>query len=213
MHRRYVLALIVTMTVLTTCQNASADVDAPKFSNQSTSPPEGSRPAARDGILHVLTVGVSLWHPRRPAHDVIGLGNAIRRAGEDVFEQTGATTLLDAEANKQAIEDEFHKLSELLNSQDVFVLFLSGPSVISEGRIYFLLTKAHLETDLSARDTISDRDLQKWLALIPAKQVIIVDDTDESAGLVTVPSSDRMNLLSKNLKLGSQVKMFHLHSR
>jgi WD40 repeat protein len=139
--------------------------------------------------LHVLTVGVNdYWDSRLhlgfAAPDAKALGDALRKAGENLYERVDVTEALDAEATAAGLDRRFSELSQKVRPQDVFVFFLSGHGKTVDGRFYFIPQDFRYTGEDSIRTKgIGQDQLQQWLARIPARKSVLLFDACESGSL------------------------------
>jgi WD40 repeat protein len=145
--------------------------------------------AAAAPRLYVLAVGVNdYWDSRLrlafAVPDAQALGDALRKAGENLYERVEVTMALDAQATAPALERTFSDLAQKVRPQDAFVFFLSGHGKTVDGRFYFIPQDFHYtgEDSITAK-AIGQDQLQRWFAEIPARKSVLLFDACESGSL------------------------------
>jgi Caspase domain/Bacterial Ig domain len=139
--------------------------------------------------LYVLAVGVNdYWDSRLKlafaVSDAQALGDALRKAGQNLYEQVDVTMVLDGQATASQLDKTFTELSRKVRPQDVFVLFLSGHGKTVDGRFYFIPQDFRYtgEASITAKGIGQDQ-LQGWLARILARKSVLLFDACESGSL------------------------------
>jgi len=157
---------------------------------------EGGQSVARPR-LHVVTVGVNeYWDGRLQLKyavaDAKAVGDALRKAGEPLYEAVDVTTLQDEDVTVAKLDNLFAELGKKVRSQDVFVFFLAGHGKTVDGRYYFLPQDFRYdgEDSIVSRGVGQDR-WQEWLARIPARKSILLYDTCESGSLTGPRTAER----------------------
>jgi WD40 repeat protein len=145
--------------------------------------------AAAPPRLYVLAVGVNdYWDSRLrlafAVPDAQALGDAMRKAGQNLYERVEVTLALDAQATAPALEATFNDLAQKVRPQDAFVFFLSGHGKTVDGRFYFIPQDFHYagEDSIVAKGIGQDQ-LQKWFAQIQARKSVLLFDACESGSL------------------------------
>ena len=67
-----------------------------------------------------------------------GPDEALRKAGEKLYESIEITTLLDGDVTTTGLDKVFGEVGKKVRSQDVFVFFLAGHGKTVDGRYFFL---------------------------------------------------------------------------
>ena len=139
--------------------------------------------------LHVLAVGVNDYFDSQLAlnyatTDARAIGQALKRAGPGLYESVEVTYLLDREVSMEGLASAFEQLGREVRPQDVFVFFLAGHGKTVDGRYYFLLRdfRYHDIEDLK-KTSISQDQLQSWVAQVSAQKSVLLLDTCESGSL------------------------------
>ena len=139
--------------------------------------------------LHVLAAGVNDYFDSRLAlsyavSDARALGVALTQAGRGLYEEVNVTYLLDEEVSAQGMAAAFGELSEAVRPHDVFVFFLAGHGKTHQGRYYFLPRDFRYRGEEALKETaISQEQLQRWTAQVPAQKSVLLFDTCESGSL------------------------------
>jgi WD40 repeat protein len=139
--------------------------------------------------LYVLAVGVNdYWDSRLrlafAAADAKALGDALRKAGQSLYERVEVTMLLDGEATAPNLDRTFTELGRNVRPQDVFVFYLAGHGKTVDGRFYFIPQDFHYtgEDSIVAKG-VGQTQLQQWLARIRAQKSVLLFDACESGSL------------------------------
>ena len=139
--------------------------------------------------LHVLAAGVNDYFDSRLAltyatSDARAVGQALQRAGRDLYEGVDVTYLLDEEVSAEKMASAFTELSGKVKPQDVFVFFLAGHGKTVDGRYYFLPRDfRYRDSDELTKTAISQEQLQSWVSQISAQKSVLLLDTCESGSL------------------------------
>ena len=100
--------------------------------------------------------------------------------------------LFDEDASIEKIKGAFGKLRELVQPQDVFVLYLSGHGFNYDGQYNFMPNDADNAGDEVLMSTsIGERQLQSWLSSIRALRSVVISDTCESGSIAEASNSFR----------------------
>ena len=139
--------------------------------------------------LHVLAAGVNDYFDSHLAlnyatSDARALGQALERAGHGLYESVEVTYLLDGDVSAQGLGSAFEKLGREVRPQDVFVFFLAGHGKTVDGRYHFLPRDFRFRDieDLT-KTSISQDQLQSWVAQVSAQKSVLLLDTCESGSL------------------------------
>ena len=139
--------------------------------------------------LHVLAAGVNDYFDSHLAlnyatSDARAIGQALKRAGHGLYDSVEVTYLLDQEVSAQGLASAFDKLGREVRPQDVFVFFLAGHGKTVDGRYYFLPRDFRFRDieDLT-QTSISQDQLQSWVAQVSAQKSVLLLDTCESGSL------------------------------
>ncbi len=129
--------------------------------------------------LYVLSIGVGDYHGQhkdlpRAVPDAKNLAQTLKTRGQGIFQSSPhCTVLLNDEANLANIEKVFRDLKKQINSEDVFILYLSGHGSLQDGRYHFILSNP----DPSIRQSLSQDKLNELLRIIPATRSLVILDT------------------------------------
>jgi WD40 repeat protein len=152
--------------------------------------------------LHVLAIGVndyrdSRLHLKFAVPDAKAVGDALRRAGDRLYDRVEVTELLDGNVTIANLGRVIAEISRKVRPQDVFVFFLAGHGLTIDGRYYFFPYDLHYSGESSVLEHgISQDHWQAWFAKIPARKSILLYDTCES-GTVTEERVAQRGIVSK----------------
>lgn len=139
--------------------------------------------------LYILAAGVNAYQAAgfRPLKfakaDATALGAALQRAGGRLYESVEVTTLFDQDVTAPKLDEAFTRLAAKVTPDDVFVLFLSGHGVTTDGRFYYVPQDyAYGKAEVTTK-AISQDQLQEWFVRIPAQRAALVVDACESGSL------------------------------
>ena len=139
--------------------------------------------------LHLLAVGVNDYFDNQLAltyatSDARAIGQALKRAGRDLYDSVEVTYLLDQEVSVEGLASAFEKLGRVVRPQDVFVFFLAGHGKTVDGRYYFLPRDFRFrDIENLTKTSISQDQLQSWVAHVSAQKSLLLLDTCESGTL------------------------------
>ncbi|MCP4351509.1 MAG: hypothetical protein GY795_39085 [Desulfobacterales bacterium] len=140
-------------------------------------------PMERPPSLYLLAVGITSYKDRalklKFAHlDAKSLARELETRGRPLFETINIKRLLNRQATAKAIEAAFEDLSEKINVNDVFVLYLAGHGMGISGRYHFIPWELPYENAQSLiSGGISHDNFQDWLKKIKALKSLIILDT------------------------------------
>ena len=134
----------------------------------------------------MLVVGINryrdkaLWL-RYAVPDGQELAAAMRQAAVPLVREVTVTTVFDEQATKAGLEAAFGRVATQTRPHDIFLLYLAGHGITLDGRYYFIPQEFHYTNQDAVRhQAITQDDLQRWLAVVPARKSIILIDTCES---------------------------------
>ncbi|MCP4105361.1 MAG: hypothetical protein GY749_07480 [Desulfobacteraceae bacterium] len=139
-------------------------------------------PMERPPSLYLLAVGITSYKDRalrlKYAHlDAKSLAREMETRGRPLFETVNIRRLLNKQATAKAIETAFEELSEKINVNDVFVLYLAGHGMGINGDYHFVPWELRLENEQALNGCISQDKLREWLKKIKALKSLIILDT------------------------------------
>jgi uncharacterized caspase-like protein len=89
--------------------------------------------------------------------------------------------LFDEQVTRAGLEAAFGRVAAQTSAHDMFLLYLAGHGITLDGRYYFIPQEFHYTNQDAVRhQAITQDDLQRWLATVPARKSIILIDTCES---------------------------------
>lgn len=143
--------------------------------------------------LYVLAVAIDSYRDgdlrlKYPVADARSLGAALSAGSPGLFLPGATRTLYDAEATRAGIGAAFDELGAIVGPDDVFLLYLAGHGVASEGDgdYYFLPVDFRFSgREAVAASGLSKRFLVDNLAKIRAGKTIVLFDTCNSGAFLT----------------------------
>jgi uncharacterized caspase-like protein len=110
-------------------------------------------------------------------------------------ENVQVLTLLDQQATTDGIESALAKIAQTAAPQDILVVYLAGHGTMVGQRYYFIpheyQTKSETLVDDIRRQGLAQDVLGDWLARVPALKRVVIYDTCQSGGAVTVARTSR----------------------
>jgi uncharacterized protein YraI len=150
----------------------------------STRPASTARPK-----LYVLAAGVNAYRAAGLVQlefakaDATAIGGALQRAAGRLYDSIEVTTLLDQDVTAAKLDDAFTRLATKVTPDDVFVLYLSGHGVTTDGRFYYIPQDYTYGQAEIATKAISQEQLQDWFVRIPAQRAVLMVDACQSGSL------------------------------
>lgn len=145
--------------------------------------------------LHVLVVGIDAYQNNDyrlnfAVKDANTIANALKSAGTGHYDSVSLTSVLDSKATIENLDAVFDELGKKVRPQDVFVFFLAGHGITTEGRYYFLPYDFDTSRpDAAISSGIGQNKWQEWFARIPAQKSVLLFDTCESGSLTRIAAS------------------------
>jgi uncharacterized caspase-like protein len=134
----------------------------------------------------MLVVGVNqyrdkaLWL-RYAVPDGQELTASMRQAAAPLVREVMVTTLFDEQATRAELEAAFGRVAAQTGTNDIFLLYLAGHGITLDGRYHFIPQDFHYTNQDAVRHSaITQDDLQRWLAAVPARKSVILIGTCES---------------------------------
>jgi hypothetical protein len=124
--------------------------------------------------------------------DASEVARAFKAAAGGLYRSVDIKLMTDADVVKDKLDVAFKEIGGKAKATDVFVLYLAGHGKTIDGRYYFAPQDMVIDgeiTDQKAIDAsvlrhgISQEQLQRWFASIPARKSVIVFDTCDSGTL------------------------------
>jgi hypothetical protein len=186
-----------TITVVAySSDNAVASLPAVRTVQLTTAPAAVASPApppaqptpllSTQPALSMLVVGINryrdkaLWL-RYAVPDGQELAASLRQAAAPLVREVTVTTLFDEQVTRAGLEAAFGRVAAQTSAHDMFLLYLAGHGITLDGRYYFIPQEFHYTNQDAVRhQAITQDDLQRWLATVPARKSIILIDTCES---------------------------------
>lgn len=139
--------------------------------------------------VHLLAVGIDRYaDPSLAMHlaaeDAKAMVTLFEQRGQGLYGHVHATTLLDAQATKEAILAALAAIGRKARPQDVLVVFLAGHGTVSGQRYFFLPEEFHrksekFDDDVTAQGLLAS-DLGDALTAVPALKRMVIFDTGQS---------------------------------
>lgn len=173
--------------------------------------------------LHVLAIGVDAAGAdsafTRKKHAQVVADHLADGTSGDIFDdertnrifEVDTTVLLDATATYASVANAIRGVIQRSRPVDVFVFYFAGESISFHGQDgyadYFLKLSGTDSTLLSqTTGSITPRQLQMWLNVIPARnQLVILDAADGAAFLVNFTRLDSLQRASERRSLNTNL--------
>ena len=121
--------------------------------------------------------------------DAKSIAQKLKHHGEGLFKKVEIVSLLDEKGTRKELHKAFKTLSKRVHSYDVFVFYMAGHGVAMDGRYHFIPWKfQYINKDSVAEHALVEKDLQSWLAMIPALKSLVIMDTCNSGAFSIVAS-------------------------
>ena len=140
-------------------------------------------PLARPPTLYGLVVGIDAYRDsalrlKHSAADAGALRDTLQAQGRPLFGKSDLRLLPNEDATRERIEQEFAGLAEVVQPNDVFVLYLSGHAAIIGGTYYFVPQDVRYENEATLRaGSLSEGRLKDLLKDIKAQKSVLLLDT------------------------------------
>ena len=147
--------------------------------------------------LYLLTVGINKYRDGslRLAYsvpDAQSVSKALDARSRAIFEKIIIEQVFDEKATMEGIQAAFEKIIRQVQTQDVFVFFVAGHGVAQAGRFHLLPYDFRYRNENSIRNKgITQDQIQKWLASIPARKSLILMDTCNSGAFTQTEAKQR----------------------
>lgn len=183
--------------------------------------PQSIREPKGTSDLYLLSVGINRYaqeamNLKFAAPDAKAITRLFAERGSSVYRRGYAKQLLDEHATRSAILGALKTLAGQVQSDDTFVVYLSGHGTMVGQRYYFIPHDFHgeansLEDDIRALAIPADI-LGDAISEIPAKKRILIFDTCASGGALEVNRQGRDPFAFRGAieKLGQQEGVFTL---
>ncbi len=133
-------------------------------------------------FLHVLAVGIDQYRDsdlqlNYAVNDAKEISNTLRH--QRSYYQLGEVRVLaNEDATLDGIQQAFEDMIKTVEPNDVFVLFLSGHGLTSQGRYHFLPQDFIYESsEVLEKSSVSESRLVDWLTRIQANKLLLILDT------------------------------------
>jgi WD40 repeat protein/uncharacterized caspase-like protein len=178
---------------------ARLSVAATQPSAPGLAPSPGQAPSAQtDGQtrLFVLAAGVNAYADKRiklsyAVPDAEAVAHGFNDAAAGLYQSVEVKLMTDGEVTHDKLNAAFAEIAGKARASDVFVLYLAGHGKTVDGRYFFIpqnfkvdgeLTDEAVAAAVKAKAVTQDQ-LQRWFALVPARKSVILFDTCDSGTL------------------------------
>ena len=170
-----------------TVQFTTAPAAVASSATPAATPPVQNTPLlSTQPALSMLVVGINryrdkaLWL-RYAVPDGQELAASMRQAATPLVREVKVTALFDEQATMAELEAAFARVASQISTNDIFVLYLAGHGITSDGRYHFIPQDfRYTNQDAVRQQAITQDHLQRWLAAVPARKSVILIDTCES---------------------------------
>src|SRR5262249_1810113 len=132
------------------------------------------------------------------------LVTAVRQPASPLVRDVKVTTLFDEQATMAELEAAFAPVAAQTSSSDTFMLYRAGHGIALAGRRPFSPQDVHYaQEDAVRHNGITQAQVQRWLAAVPARKRTLLIDTCESGsfsqslavmrGMIEKPAIDRFS--------------------
>lgn len=142
--------------------------------------------------LHVLSIGVNNYLEGRALRlryavpDAEDLADALQQSATGLYETVNVTQVLDKDVTDSNLDRVFAEVSRRIRPEDTFVLFTAGHGKTVDAEYYFIPQNFRADSDDAIqRHGIGKARWQQWLASIPARKGIWLNDSCESGSLTS----------------------------
>jgi WD40 repeat protein/uncharacterized caspase-like protein len=158
--------------------------------------PSASSAATAKPRLFTLVAGVNDYADKRiklafAVSDAKDVARAFKDAAGSLYQSVDVKLLTDAEVTRDKLDAAFREIAGKAQPSDVFVLYLAGHGKTVDGRYYFVPQDFTVDGELTEKTInksvlirgISQDQLQRWFASVPARKSVILFDTCDSGTL------------------------------
>jgi len=159
-------------------------------------PPAPSPAPAVKPHLFALVAGVNAYADKRiqlayAVSDAKEVARGFSEAAGGLYQSVDVKLMTDSDVTRETLDAAFNEIVGKAQPSDVFVLYLAGHGKTVDGRYYFIpqdltvdgeMTDKAINAAVKARGITQDQ-LQRWFALVPARRSVILFDTCDSGAL------------------------------
>ena len=152
--------------------------------------------AAARPRLFALVAGVNDYADKRirlayAVSDAKEVARGFNEAGGSLYRSVEIKLMTDTEVTRDRLDAAFAAIASQVQPSDVFVLYLAGHGKTVDGHYYFIpqdfaidgeFTDENINAAVKSRAITQDQ-LQRWFASIPARKSVILFDTCDSGTL------------------------------
>ena len=173
---------------------APPSAPGPALPNQAATP--SPAPTAANARLFVLIAGINDYADQRiklsyAVSDARDVARGFNEAAGGLYQSVEVKLMTDGEVTRDKLDTAFTEIAGKAQASDVFVLYLAGHGKTVDGRYFFIpqdfkvsgeLTEQSIDAAVKATAITQDQ-LQRWFASVPARKSVILFDTCDSGTL------------------------------
>ena len=158
---------------------------------------KGTAAAAEKPNLHALLIGISSYadpHMRLnyAAKDAADLAGKLQAQQGIFYGKVDIVTLLDADAEKNAVEKQLVQLKKRAVPEDTVLVFFAGHGMTDAAYdFYFLAADSEMDADLLAATAVDGKLIRKILGSLPGRVVLMMDTCRSGAGIEGIVDMSR----------------------
>ncbi|MCP4694022.1 MAG: hypothetical protein GY859_38665, partial [Desulfobacterales bacterium] len=147
----------------------------------------------RRPALYGLAVGIEKYRDRDmelqyAVDDVEAFVRTLEKYSRPLFTKIAIRSLTDEQATLAGIEKAFEEISDGIQAQDVFVLYLSGHGVTLDGTYHFLPRELDYTNDEAlVKGSLSQERLTRLLTGVSAQKSLLILDTCHAGSFIPLP--------------------------
>jgi len=147
--------------------------------------------------LYILAVGINRYRDRAlwlnySVPDARSVVEALKTTARTIFTDTHVTELYDDQVTITGLSQAFEAIAAQDNTNDVFILYLSGHGITRDGRYHFIpVDFRYYNQEAVNRQAVTQDHLQKWMASLDAEKSLVLLDTCNSGSYVEAQAAAR----------------------
>ncbi len=140
--------------------------------------------------LYILSVGINRYRDRAlwlnyAVPDARSVAETLKATARTIFTDTQVTELYDDQVTVTGLSQAFEAIAAQDNTNDVFILYLSGHGITLDGRYHFIpVDFRYYNQEAVNRQAVTQDHLQKWMASLDAEKSLVLLDTCNSGSYV-----------------------------
>jgi uncharacterized caspase-like protein len=150
-----------------------------------------SESGTKSSTCYILAVGINEYKNSKMSlnyakPDAESFSTVLEEKAGNLFKSLKLITLYDKEASSEGILSKLNELAQVINPEDVFILYYAGHGSMVDNRFFFIPTESLRLYDLKSlqKDAIEATVLQEKLQSIKALKQLIIMDACQSGGSV-----------------------------